>query len=238
MVVAPAVAFAGGLLSFLSPCVLPLVPSYIGFISGMTLDEIGRSRHRALLHAACFVSGFSLVFILMGAGATALGASVLYHKAAIAQVGGVVLIVFGLYTVGALRIAWLDREHRWHLEQAPAGLAGSMFVGMTFAAGWTPCIGPILGAILGLAGSTGSVAQGIALLAAYSAGLAIPFLVAAVALDHFRAWFLRVRGRMRAMQVASGLLLIAVGALLVSGNFTRMAGWLQGMTPAFLRQWL
>jgi cytochrome c-type biogenesis protein len=233
--IGPVVAFAAGFLSFLSPCVLPLVPSYLGFLSGMTLEEMSGRRYRAAGHALLFVAGFSAVFIGLGAGATALGASLRYHKLLLARAGGVLIIGFGLYTLGVLRVGWLDRERRVSLDRKPVGYFGSVVVGMVFAAGWTPCIGPVLGGILTLAGSSGQVSHGMLLLAAYSAGLAVPFLVAAAALDTFRNWFERFRGWMPWVQRASGVLLVAVGVLLLTGEFTRLAGWLQGMTPAFLR---
>lgn len=233
--IGPALAFAAGFLSFLSPCVLPLVPSYLGFLSGMTLEEIGGRRYGAVAHALLFVAGFAVVFILLGAGATALGASLRYHKLMLARAGGVLIILFGLYTIGLLRIGVFDREHRVQLDRKPVGYLGSAVVGMVFAAGWTPCIGPILGGILTLAGSSGRVSHGMVLLAAYSAGLAVPFLIAAAALDAFRNWFQRFRRWMPWVHRASGVLLIVVGLLLVTGEFTRLAGWLQGMTPQFLR---
>ena len=233
--IGPVVAFVAGLLSFLSPCVLPLVPSYLGFLSGMTLEEMAGRRYRAVSHALLFVAGFSAVFIVLGAGATALGASFRYHKLMLARAGGVLIIAFGLYTLGAIRVAWFDLERRVSLDRKPVGYFGSAVVGMVFAAGWTPCIGPVLGGILTLAGNSGQVSRGVLLLAAYSAGLAVPFLVAAVALDAFRNWFARFRGWMPWVQRASGVLLIAVGVLLLTGEFTRLAGWLQGLTPAFLR---
>lgn len=233
--IGPVVAFAAGFLSFLSPCVLPLVPSYLGFLSGMTLEEMAGRRYRAVSHALLFVAGFSVVFILLGAGATALGASLRYHKLLLARAGGVLIIAFGLYTLGVLRIGWLDLERRVSLDRKPVGYLGSAVVGMVFAAGWTPCIGPVLGGILTLAGNSGEVSHGMLLLAAYSAGLAVPFLIAAAALDAFRNWFDRFRGWMPWVHRASGVLLIAVGVLLLTGEFTRLAGWLQGMTPAFLR---
>ena len=236
--VGPLVAFLGGLLSFLSPCVLPLVPSYIGFLSGMTLDEMDDRRHRAMAHALLFVAGFSLVFVALGAGATVLGSSLRSHKALVARVGGVLIIVFGLYTIGALRLAWFDRDRRWHLDRKPVGFFGSALVGMTFAAGWTPCIGPVLGGILTLAGNTGDLRRGVVLLAAYSAGLAVPFLLAAAALDTFRRWFQRFRRWMPWVQRVSGLILITVGVLLVTGQFARLASWLQGVTPEALRRFL
>lgn len=233
--IGPVVAFAAGVLSFLSPCVLPLVPSYIGYLSGMTLDEMSGRRHRAIGHALLFVAGFSLVFIALGAGATALGASLRYHKLLLARLGGALIIVFGLYTIGAIRIGVFDRERRVELAQKPAGYFGSAIAGMVFAAGWTPCIGPVLGGILTLAGNEGHLGRGLLLLTAYSAGLAVPFLIAAAALDGFRAWFQRFRGWLPWVQRVSGALLIVVGVLLLTGEFTRIAGWLQGLTPEFLR---
>ncbi len=230
----PLVAFTGGLLSFLSPCVLPLVPSYLGFLTGMTLDEMTDRRRHAMVHASLFILGFTLIFVALGAGATALGATLKYNKLLLAQVGGVLIIVFGLYTMGVLRVAAFDRDQRFHLDRKPIGYLGSVLVGMAFAAGWTPCIGPILGAILGMAGTTGDMSRGITLLLAYSAGLAVPFLVAAWAVDSFRAWFARFRRWMPWLQRASGLLLVLVGILLVTGEFTRLAAVLSGMTPEWL----
>jgi cytochrome c-type biogenesis protein len=234
--VGPLIAFTGGLLSFLSPCVLPLVPSYLGFLTGMTLDEMTDRKHHAVLHALLFVSGFTLVFVIMGAGATALGATVTYNKLAIAKVGGVLVLAFGLYTMGVVRIPALDRDSRMHLDRKPLGFLGSVLVGMAFAAGWTPCIGPILGTILGLAGTSGDVTQGVALLLAYSAGLAVPFLIAAFAVDKFRVWFTRFRRWMPWLQRASGLVLVIVGLLLVTGEFTRLAAMLSAMTPEWLSE--
>ncbi|HEY4319588.1 MAG TPA: cytochrome c biogenesis protein CcdA [Gemmatimonadales bacterium] len=236
--VGPLVAFAGGLLSFLSPCVLPLVPSYIGFLAGMTGDDLRTDRHRAVAHAVAFIAGFSLVFIALGAAATALGAGLLAHKLLLARIGGLLILVFGLYTLGVLRISAFDRERRMHLDDKPVGFLGSVLVGMAFAAGWTPCIGPILGGILVLAGSSASVSHGVLLLAAYSAGLAVPFLIAAVALDAFMAWFRRFRRWMPWVQRISGAILVVVGVLMVSGEFTRLAFWLQSLTPAALQRGL
>lgn len=234
--IGPAVAFLGGLLSFLSPCVLPLVPSYIGFLTGLTIEEMGDRRHWAVLHALFFVAGFSLVFIALGAGATELGSALRYNKLWLARVGGVLVIVFGLYSIGAVRIAALDQERRLHLNRKPLGFLGSMLVGMTFAAGWTPCIGPVLGTILLMAGTTADLSHGVLLLAAYSAGLAVPFLIVAVALDAFRDWFQKFRRWMPWVQRISGLILIVIGVLLVTGEFSRLAAMLQAITPEFLRK--
>ena len=234
----PLVAFAGGLMSFLSPCVLPLVPSYLGFITGLTADEMTQRRRLALIHAGLFVLGFSLIFILLGASATALGAALRYYKDWLQRIGGVLIVLFGLYCLGVLRLGFLGRERRVHLEQKPVGYLGSMLVGIAFGAGWSPCIGPILGGILSLAATEADLTKGTALLVAYSAGLAVPFLLAAWAVDTFLVWFQRFRRRLHLVQRASGALLVAVGLLIATGQFTRLAGWLQALTPAGLRRWL
>jgi cytochrome c-type biogenesis protein len=232
------VAFVAGLLSFLSPCVLPLVPSYIGFLTGMTLPEVTGRRRVALTHALLFVGGFSLVFVLLGASATALGRALNYYQIWLQRAGGVLIIVFGLLCLGVFKVGLLTQERRLHLEQKPVGYLGSALVGMAFAAGWTPCIGPVLGAILGLAATSSDVSRGMLLLGVYSAGLALPFLIAAVAVDSFLGWFQRFRRYLPWVMRFSGVLLIVVGVLLVTGEFTRLAGWLQGLTPDFLREQL
>ena len=233
-----AVAFAAGLLSFLSPCVLPLVPSYIGFLTGMTLPEMSGRRRVALLHAFFFVAGFSLVFILLGASATALGRALNYYQIWLQRLGGLLIIGFGLVCLGVIKLDFLTQERRLHVEQKPVGFLGSALVGMAFGAGWTPCIGPVLGAILGLAATSADVTQGMLLLAVYSAGLAVPFLIAAVAVDSFLGWFQRFRRYLPWVMRLSGALLVFVGILLLTGEFTRLAGWLQGFTPEALRRQL
>jgi cytochrome c-type biogenesis protein len=230
------VAFAAGLLSFLSPCVLPLVPSYIGFLTGMTLPEVTGRRRVALTHALLFVGGFSLVFILLGASATALGRALNYYQVWLQRVGGALIILFGLLCLGAFNLRLLSQERRLHLERKPVGYLGSVLVGMAFAAGWTPCIGPVLGGILGLAATSADVSRGMLLLAVYSAGLALPFLVAAVAVDSFLDWFQRFRRFLPWVMRISGVMLVFVGILLFTGEFTRLAGWLQGLTPDFLKE--
>jgi len=229
-------ALLAGLLSFLSPCVLPLVPSYIGFLTGMTLPEMSGRRRIALLHAVSFVAGFSLVFILLGASATALGRALNYYQIWLQRVGGVLIIAFGMVCLGVFKVGLLTQEHRLQLERKPVGFLGSGLVGMAFAAGWTPCIGPVLGAILGLAATSADLGRGMLLLAVYSAGLAVPFLIAAVAVESFLDWFQRFRRFLPWVMRLSGALLIFVGILLVTGEFTRLAGWLQGFTPEFLRE--
>jgi len=231
-----AVAFLAGLLSFLSPCVLPLVPSYVGFITGMTLPEVSGRRRTALTHALLFVAGFSLIFILLGASATALGRALNYYQVWLSRIGGALIILFGVLCLGVFKIGALNQERRLHLERKPVGYLGSALVGIAFGAGWTPCIGPVLGGILGLAATSTDVFRGMQLLAAYSAGLALPFLIAAVAVESFLGWFQRFRPYLPWVMRLSGVLLIGVGILLVTGEFTRLAGWLQGLTPEFLRE--
>jgi cytochrome c-type biogenesis protein len=218
--------------------VLPLVPSYVGFLTGMTLPEMGGRRRVALLHALLFVAGFSLVFILLGASATALGRALNYYQVWLQRAGGVLIIAFGLVCLGVFQSEWLTQERRLHLEHKPVGFLGSALVGMAFGAGWTPCIGPVLGAILSLAATSADLSRGMLLLAVYSAGLAVPFLIAAVAVEWFLDWFQRFRGYLPWVMRVSGALLVLVGVLLLTGEFTRMAGWLQGLTPAFLRRQL
>ncbi len=230
-----AVAFAAGVLSFLSPCVLPLIPSYVGFLTGMTAEELQVRRGTALLHAVWFVGGFTLIFVALGASASALGVALLASQHWIARIGGVLVILFGLYLLGVLRPAFLMRERRVHLARKPLGYLGSSLAGVAFGAAWTPCIGPILGGILTLAATRASVGQGTALLGVYALGLAIPFLATAFALDRFLVWFQRVRPYILWVERVAGALLILLGLLLVTDRFTLLAGYLQGLTPEFLR---
>ena len=232
------VAFLGGILSFLSPCVLPLVPSYLGFVTGFTLDEMTDRRKMAMVHATLFVIGFSLVFILLGASATALGRVVNHYQDWVARIGGLLIIFFGLYLLGVIKFGFMGQEQRAHLDRKPVGYLGSVLVGIAFGAGWTPCIGPILGGILTMAASQGDFREGMILLGWYSAGLAVPFLAAAWAVETFLTVFQRYRKHMVWVQRISGGLLLIVGVLMISGQFTRLATWLQALTPDFLRQWL
>lgn len=230
------VAFAAGLLSFLSPCVLPLIPSYVGYLTGMSVDEVQRRRGTAVLHGLWFVAGFSLVFILLGAAASAVGTLLRDYQQWVARIGGVLLILFGIYLLGFVRPLFLMREWRVELARKPLGYFGSGLVGVTFGAAWTPCIGPILGGILTLAATSAGLGQGMALLAIYALGLAIPFLVTALALDRFLVWFQRFRPYIVWVDRIAGAMLIVLGILLVTDSFTVLAGYLQGLTPAFLRQ--
>ena len=229
-------ALGAGIVSFLSPCVLPLVPSYIGFLTGMSLPEMSGRRRVALAHALLFVLGFSLVFVLLGASATALGRALNYYQVWLQRVGALLIIAFGLVCLGVIKADFLSQERRVQVEQKPLGYLGSALVGMAFGAGWTPCIGPVLGAILGLAATSQDLGRGMLLLAVYSAGLAVPFLVAALALDSFLGWFQRFRRYLPWVMRVTGVLLIFVGGLMLTGEFTRLAGWLQQFTPQALRE--
>jgi cytochrome c-type biogenesis protein len=231
-----AVAFAAGVLSFLSPCVLPLIPSYVGFLTGMTVEEVERRRWTALLHGLWFVAGFSLVFVLLGAAASAVGSLLREYQVWLGRVGGVLMILFGVYLLGILRPALLTREWRIQLSRKPIGYFGSGVVGFTFGAAWTPCIGPILGGILTLAATQPGLAQGMTLLAIYALGLALPFLLTALALDRFLVWFQRFRPYIVWVDRTAGVMLIVLGILLVTDSFTLLAGYLQGLTPQFLRR--
>lgn len=231
-----AVAFVAGLLSFLSPCVLPLIPSYVGYLTGMSVEEAGRRRWTALLHGVCFVAGFTLVFMLLGAAASAVGNLLRDYQHWLGRAGGVVLIVFGLWLLGVLRPAFLMREWRIELARKPLGYFGSGIVGFTFGAAWTPCIGPILGGILTLAATQAGLARGVALLAAYALGLALPFLLTALALDRFLVWFQRFRPYIVWVDRIAGGMLIVLGILLVTDSFTLLAGYLRDLTPEFLRE--
>jgi cytochrome c-type biogenesis protein len=229
------ISFTAGLLSFLSPCVLPLIPSYVSFITGLSLDDVQRSRRIALVHSLLFIAGFTLIFLALGATATLVGRMLLRHREWVGRIGGVLVIVLGLYLVGAFNIAALARERRVHIANKPLGYLGTVLVGMAFAAGWTPCIGPILGGVLTYTASSADLDRGLLLLFAYSLGLAVPFLMAALMIDRFMALLQRYRGALMWMSRASGVLLIAVGILMVTGSMTVLTAWLQRWTPEFLR---
>ena len=228
------VAFAAGLVSFISPCVLPLVPSYLTFITGISLEDVQSSRRFALLHAVLFVIGFSIVFVTMGVAASAVGRVLLVHRIWVARVGGVIIILFGLYLAGAFNLSFLGRDARVHLRNKPFGYFGTVIVGMAFGAGWSPCLGPILGAILTFAATAGDAARGAVLLSAYSLGLAVPFLISAVALEELIGFAQRNRARLAWLTRASGVLLVIVGVLLVTGYLTVLTGMLQTITPSWI----
>jgi cytochrome c-type biogenesis protein len=241
-------AFVAGVLSFISPCVLPLIPGYLSFISGTTLDEMqGTVRHgaavgvvappsarrRVIVTSLFFILGFSLVFVALGATASVLGQFLMDRLRVLGKVAGVVLVVFGLHTMGVLRIGWLYSERRVQVDRKPAGPLGALVVGIAFAFGWTPCIGPILAGILAVAGAQDTIGQGVQLLAVYSAGLGIPFLMTALAIDRFFAAFARIRRHYRTIELASGALLIVIGVLIFTDRFTVIARVLTPYLPTF-----
>lgn len=226
-------AFGAGALSFLSPCVLPLIPAYLCFLGGVGLDQLTDRARRSVLPAAlAFVLGFSTVFIAMGASASALNRLVLDNMSWLSVAAGLVIIVFGLHYMGVIRIAFLNFEKRMHVERKPAGLVGAFVLGLAFAFGWTPCVGPILATILMLAAGGDGVAHGTWLLAAYAAGLGLPFLLAAAAARPFMAFLSRFRRHMRGVELTIGGLLILTGVLILSGRMNVVGNWLMQSVPA------
>ena len=232
-------AFSAGFLSFISPCVLPLIPGYISFVSGVSVDEMrsdappAASRLQVFFTSLAFVLGFSLVFIALGASATAVGKFMFSKLPLLSKIAGVVLIIFGLHTMGVFRLAFLETEKRVHAQRKPAGPLGAMLVGVAFAFGWTPCIGPILGGILAIAGSRNTVSEGIILLAVYSLGLGIPFLLTSLAINQFFGAAKRIRRYYHAIELTSGALLILIGVLIVTGQLTIIVRYLQPYLPVF-----
>ena len=240
-------AFGAGILSFVSPCVLPLIPGYLSYISGLSLDEMrgtpGRAavaviappdaRRRVLLSSLAFILGFSLVFIALGASASAIGHFVLAKKSLFSKLAGAVIIIFGLHTMGVLRIEWLYQEKRVQTQRKPGGPFGAMLVGIAFAFGWTPCIGPILAGILAIAATRNGVGEGVRLLAAYSLGLGVPFFATALAINRFFGAMARIRRHYHAVELVSGSLLMVIGVLIFTDRFTIIAQWLSPYLPTF-----
>ena len=224
-------AFLAGLVSFLSPCVLPLVPGYISIISGSSLDQLkaraqDASLFRAvLLNSIMFIVGFSITFILLGASATWIGQVLVSRMRLLGQLAGLILIVFGIHLMGIFKINFLYKDKRFHNVEKPRGLLGALVLGLAFAFGWTPCIGPILAGILTLASTKQTVTQGMFLLATYSAGLGIPFLLTSLALNRFLTFYSRFKRHFHAVEVVSGALVVAVGVLILTGSLTRLATW-------------
>ena len=230
-----AISFAAGLLSFLSPCVLPLIPSYVTFVTGLSLEDVQRSRRIALVHSLLFVTGFTIIFLALGATATTLGRLMGYNREWVGRIGGVIVIVLGLYLLGAFNFGFFARERRLHIANKPLGYLGTVVVGMAFAAGWTPCIGPILGAVLTYTASSADLNRGLVLLLAYSLGLAVPFVLAALMIDRFMHLFTRYRKVMLWTTRVAGVLLICVGILMLTDMMRLLTQWLQPFTPEFLR---
>jgi cytochrome c-type biogenesis protein len=231
-------AFLAGVVSFVSPCVLPLVPSYITFITGVSFDELtagqqtARIRRLTIIHSLAFIVGFSIVFISLGATATATGQFLRDHQDTLRIAGGVLIILFGVYLTGVVPIHALSRERKFQLTRKPLGILGSVLVGITFAAGWTPCIGPILGSILLYASTGKTVGTGIVLLSVYSLGLGLPFFLASLGMNSFLAASSRLRRSLRTIEVVSGIILIAFGIALVTNVFERFVGFLSRFLPA------
>lgn len=234
------VAFTAGLFSFLSPCVLPMIPSYLSFVSGVSLEEMrapqveSRIRWRVALNSLAFIFGFSLVFVSLGASASFLGSLFLGYRSLIRTLGGILIILVGAYLIGLFRISFLGRYLQFNLKNKPAGYLGSVLVGITFAVAWTPCVGPILGAILTLAGTSAEIEKGAFLLTAYAAGLAFPFFLSAVALNSFFQFFTVFRRHVHAVHTGAGVLLIVVGILLITDYMTLLNIYAIRFTPAWL----
>ncbi len=217
-------AFLAGVLSFMSPCVLPLVPSYVSFITGISFEDLKEGTDRkkirflTITNSLAFICGFSLIFIALGASSSAVGQFFFNYQDWIRIIGGVLVIFFGLFVSGIIKLDFLTRERKFHVSGKPAGYVGSFLVGMTFAAAWTPCIGPILGTILLYASSHASAVYGFKLLSVYSLGLALPFFLSSLMFNTFLSYSAKIRIYMRVVMMSSGALLIVFGILLLSNN--------------------
>ncbi len=230
-------AFSAGFLSFVSPCILPLIPSYLSYLTGLSGpelradgsrgDDFGGSRNLVIKHALLFILGFSTIFILLGASATFLGRLFLSYQKISRQIGGGLIVFFGLYMTGLIKLNFLMKEARFHFSERPSGAVGSFLIGMAFGAGWTPCVGPILGTILLYASLSGSVMTGVGLLSVYSLGLAVPFFLTALGTGFFLKYF---KGRsLRWINVVGGIFLVIVGALIFTNSLARLTGFLAEM---------
>jgi len=230
-------SFLAGIISFLSPCVLPIVPGYISFVSGVSLQELKnnapvdeeqrkRQLRQVVANSILFVLGFSLIFVAMGASATYIGNWFAANRTVLARVAGVVIIVFGLHTMGLTPIKWLNYEKRLQTRNKPVGFAGSFLIGLAFAFGWSPCIGPILAGVLTLAATQETVQQGVTLLASYSLGLGVPFIATGLATNRFLDLFARVKKHMRWVEITAGVLLIIVGVLVATDQLQALSRYL------------
>ena len=226
----PLAVFVAGLLSFLSPCVLPLVPGYVSLISGTSVDQLESEDRKlsrsVLLNSLMFIIGFSAVFIALGAVATGIGQFMNIYRRQLMQVAGVVIIIFGLHLIGVFQIKALLADKRMHEVKSKGGAIGAFVIGFAFAFGWTPCIGPILAGVLLIAGSQDTVIKGILLLAVYSAGLAVPFLLTSLGIERFLAFYSRFRRHLHTVEVVSGVFLVVVGALILTRHFTILSSYL------------
>src|SRR5215813_3349379 len=229
------IAFIGGLLSFLSPCVLPLVPGYISLMSGVSIDHINEgvagARRAVIANSLAFNAGLSVIFLALGGTAGLVGATII-NNVWVRVICGLVIIIFGLHLIGLLKIKYLYKDTRQFSSEKPRGMLGSLTLGIAFAAGWTPCIGPILGGIIGLAATSGGWKGGLLLSAFYSAGLAVPFLVTGLGINQFLGFYSRFRRHLHKVEVVSGIILILIGGLVMSNRVTLLSSsWLAGILP-------
>jgi cytochrome c-type biogenesis protein len=226
-------AFSAGLLSFVSPCVLPLVPSYVSYITGLSVEQLTDATERSkfkkaiIVNALLFIAGFSAVFITFGASASFLGQMLITYQDHVRRIGGLLIIIFGLYLLGILNLNFLQMEHRYQFRNRPAGYFGSFLIGIAFAAGWTPCVGPVLGTILLYASTTDSLASGVILLTAYSLGLGLPLFVTALGVDRFLAYFKQARAYLWGVSTVSGVLLVVVGVMIYANSLTIITSFLE-----------
>jgi len=226
-------AFTAGFLSFVSPCVLPLVPSYVSYITGLSVEQLssvearGRFRRVIIVNSLLFIAGFSCVFIAFGASATLIGQALYTYQDVIRKIGGILVVVFGLYLLGILNLNFLLTEKRFHFSSRPAGYLGSFLIGVAFAAGWTPCVGPVLGTILLYASTTEGVMDGITLLTFYSLGLGLPLFATALGVDHFLDYFKQVKKYLWGVSALSGVFLVVVGVMIYANSLTMITGFLE-----------
>jgi len=230
-----ATAFAFGLLSFVSPCVLPIIPGYISFISGYSLNDMTgentAAKRAMLVNTIFFIAGFTLIFVMMGAAATSIGQLLNENLTLISKIAGAVIIVFGLHMIGIFKISFLNYEKRFHLQDKKLGILGSFTVGSAFAFGWTPCIGPVLAGILAIASQQETVMQGVVLLTVYSLGLGIPFLLTSLSINKFFNVFNRIKKHFHAIEVVGGVMLVAVGVLMITNYLTIIASYFSKWFP-------
>jgi cytochrome c-type biogenesis protein len=230
-------AFTAGLLSFFSPCVLPLIPAYLSYITGMSIEQYsqemhGAARRRIVLNTLFFILGFAVIFIgVFGAGTTLVSTVLKQHKDLIGKVGGLVILLFGLHFLGVFRIKWLYREKRAHIKTMPAGYLGSFLVGIAFSAGWTPCVGPILASIIGMGLAAESQWQAVRLLSLYTLGLAIPFFLTSLAVNFFLPLFNKMKHHFKAIEVVTALLLITAGVLMFTGKYAIISNMVNEFWP-------
>ncbi len=230
-----AIALVAGVLSFVSPCVLPIIPPYLAYMGGITMNQLAgtrRARRPAVVAAVMFVLGLSTVFLFLGMAASALGRMFLQNQQLFGQIAGVVIVIFGLHFLGLFRIPLLQREARLDAGDRGGSAIGAYVLGLAFAFGWTPCIGPILGAILSMSAQEGSIARGTVLMAAYALGLGVPFILSAVFINRAMGLMNRLKRHMGLIEKAMGLLLVAVGVLMATGAFSRLSFWLLETFPA------